>query len=209
MEHKYYYIYLITNTLNQRSYVGSRMYNRELKEYVNENKHKAYLGSSKHLNKDINEFGVWNFSKEIIGVYPFTTKEELLNTETKYVVLFNTMYPNGYNRVLPNNQMKIYHNESGELNSFYGKTHSEESKEKIRKTKKGLKGYPHTEEFKIKVAENNIKYKTGTTHSDETKKAISKKLKGRQLSEEHKKKLREMQTNVWLKRKNKLNNNEA
>lgn len=90
---RYYYIYIITNTLTLKSYVGSRLY--EYKE--------PYWGSSKNLTKEIEEFGFYNFSKQVIGIYSFIDKKELLDRETFYVREFNTLYPSGYNRCEPNN----------------------------------------------------------------------------------------------------------
>lgn len=47
---RHYYIYIITNTLTCKSYVGSRFY--DYKE--------PYFSSSKSLNKDIKDVGLYN-----------------------------------------------------------------------------------------------------------------------------------------------------
>lgn len=65
----------------------------------------------------------------------------------------------------------------GELNTFYGKQHSEDSRRKISESRRNYTG------------ENHPRY--GQTLSTETKNKISKSLQGRTISEETKEKLRE------------------
>jgi group I intron endonuclease len=59
---------------------------------------------------------------------------------------------------------------SGERNPFYGKTHTEEAKEKM--SRKGMK---HSSESLAKMS----KASTGRMHTLETRKIISEKLKGK------------------------------
>lgn len=69
----------------------------------------------------------------------------------------------------------------GELNSFYGKHHTEETRKKISDARKNYAG------------ENHPLY--GKHHTEETKRKISKSLSGREVSEETKIKLREAAKN--------------
>ena len=70
---------------------------------------------------------------------------------------------------------------SGENNSFYGRTHSPESKEKMRLAKLGKKRDPHSDETKRKMSESAIG-KPGTnigktfTRTDEHKNNISEAM---------------------------------
>jgi len=64
---------------------------------------------------------------------------------------------------------------TGEKNPFYGKHHSEETKDKIRENRPDVCG------------EKNPFY--GKCHSEETKQKIREKLKGNKLSEETKQKI--------------------
>lgn len=92
---RYYYIYLINNLLNGKQYVGSKMYDCEKKD-------KIYMGSSKYINADIILFGIENFSKVILEENMlFISKEELLERESYYIHLYDTLNPNGYNRYDP------------------------------------------------------------------------------------------------------------
>ena len=74
--------------------------------------------------------------------------------------------------------------QTGEKNGFYGKTHSDETKE-ILSTYRGEKAYMygknHSDETKKKIS----LIKTGQTHSDETKKKISDSLKGKMTGEKN------------------------
>jgi hypothetical protein len=83
---------------------------------------------------------------------------------------------------------KISESQKGENNSFYGKTHSKEVKDKIVKVNKGRK---FSDEHKRKISESNKGKKISDEHkrkvaeanskrivSDDTRKKISEKAKG-------------------------------
>lgn len=74
----------------------------------------------------------------------------------------------------------------GILNSFFGKTHSEESRIKISNAHKGKKRKAFSEETKRKMRE----FWKGHKHSEETKNKIGEKSRGRVWSEESKDKIR-------------------
>jgi hypothetical protein len=98
-----------------------------------------YWGSSKYLNADIKEYGLWNFSKDIIEIYPFIDKKELLDRETLAMKEFNTLNPNGYNRYEANkrNGFSIIGTSCNKGNKFrLGKIFTQESLDKIIKTRK-------------------------------------------------------------------------
>ena len=86
-----------------------------------------------------------------------------------YGKLYNVLGENGLNLILPKNgesksigineitKNKMSLSKLGNKNSFYGKTHSEESKNKIRIAHIGRR---LSEEHKIKVSKNNAKIKS-------------------------------------------------
>lgn len=88
----------------------------------------------------------------------------------------------------------------GENHPMYGRKHTEESKRKNSESNKlattgeknGMFGKHHSEETRKKIGENQ----RGWHHTDESKKAISKavsdSLRGRKLSDEHRRKISEM-----------------
>ena len=101
------------------------------------------------------------------------------------------------------NQMEIYYikkynpqfnfTEGGD--GVSGFRHSEETREKISKAKKGK---PRPEETRKKISENNARYWEGKTHSEETRKKMSEAHKGennpmygKTLPEETRKKMSE------------------
>lgn len=95
---RYYYIYMITNLLNNKQYVGSKMYDCEKPGIV-------YMGSSRNLNVDIELFGIENFNKiKLEENILFKTKEELLHQESYWVHVYDTINPNGYNCYDPEKQ---------------------------------------------------------------------------------------------------------
>jgi hypothetical protein len=119
-----FYVYIITNNILNKQYVGSRTCHITP---VDDN----YWGSSKYLNEDYIIFGKENFKKEIIAFYD--NKIDMINGESNFIIKHNTLAPNGYNKFIPN-----------EKNGFYtgGKPLSEETKNKIRlklKNQKRLK----------------------------------------------------------------------
>jgi hypothetical protein len=75
----------------------------------------------------------------------------------------------------------------GDKNYMYGKTHSEETKDKLRQINKGKK-LPQSQ------IDNIRKSLIGKTHSEETKKKIGDKHRGKIISEESKQKFRETMT---------------
>lgn len=85
-------------------------------------------------------------------------------------------------------------NRKGELNTFYGKTHSEESKEKIRKKKLGVIQSDETKEKRSKSMMGKNTYE----RTEETKQKLSKSLTGRKLTEEHK---LNISKNSWRRKK--------
>jgi len=86
---KYYTIYKITNLTNKYLYIGAHITTN-----VNDN----YLGSSKHLRKDIKLLGKDSFYKEILFI--FLSKEEMLNKEAELVNKEFCYRTDTYNRMV-------------------------------------------------------------------------------------------------------------
>lgn len=165
------YIYLITDTTNNKKYTGKHHYHIE-------------------GELDPNYHGSGVIIKNIYKKRPETLKEEYIKTcyseeemnsdEQYYIEVFDTLWPNGYNLTKGGN----------------GGVPSEETRKKISNS---LKGKPMSEEQKKKMSETLIGEKNpfyGKHHSYETKKKISNSLKGKPspnkgkpMSEEQKKKL--------------------
>ncbi len=82
-------VYQITNLLNNKIYIGS---------HITTNLNDGYLGSSKHLKKDIKLHGKPNFKKEILHI--FKTKEEMIEMESLLVNKDFCYREDTYNRMV-------------------------------------------------------------------------------------------------------------
>lgn len=163
------YVYLTTNLINNKKYVGQ--HNGEIND--------DYLGSGVHLLKAIKKYGKQNFKKEILE--ECFSQQTLDEAEKRWIKIFNAVERKdfyniaeggkGGNPILgltPEEEKarreKISQKMKGTNNPFYkkgfhkeqhplwGKHHSEESKEKMRQSKKGKK---LSEEHKKHISQSN------------------------------------------------------
>ena len=203
MEKKFNFVYVTTNLINGKQYVGDHSTN-DMNNYHS----RTYLGSGKpYLKNAIEKYRKENFEREILE--NFKTKEEAFNGQEKWINKYNTLVPNGYN-ISP----KGGHGVNG--------CFSEETKEKIRMAHLGKKktkcGYKKklSDEHKKKISEFQKGRKKTKEElekrgplSEEHKKNISKgslgKPRGKRgpLSEEHKRKISEANKGKKLSMKTK------
>ena len=80
------YVYLTTNLVNGKQYVGQHL----AAKFDN-----GYKGSGIAVGHAFNKYGWDNFRCEIICWC--TTQKQLDVCENNYIKLLNTMFPNGYN----------------------------------------------------------------------------------------------------------------
>lgn len=159
---EYYFVYLTTNLINGKQYIGS---------HITTNKEDGYIGSGRpYLFNAIKKYGKENFKKEIL-IECKTIKEARL-LEEPYIKKYNTLVPNGYN-ISP----------TGGINE-YGGRHSDESKKKISESLKGkFKGRKFTEEWKQKLSDAKKDFKPWNVGkpayiwTDEMRAAASKRTK--------------------------------
>jgi len=202
--------YIITNKQNGKSYVGitTRKIARRWYEH-------CYLGNScgQLLNKAINKYGIDAFEIQVVA--SAKTISDLKELEKQLIVQYQTKVPNGYNLTDGGDGLTGYRHTKeqkkrngdakrgtvhstetkqkmkdahlGENNHFYGKSHSEETKQRISATKQanptrywlskqrneetckkisesltGQLGRPHTEESKKKISLAHIGKKQGS-----------------------------------------------
>jgi len=193
------YIYLITNLVNNKKYVGQTI-NDPLKRWT-AHKSKTKSGSDFAINNALRKYGVENFQFEVID----DTNEnidQLNESEIKWIAYYDTYDGVGYNMTSGGDNYirseetrnKISEALKGEKHHFYGKKFSDETKEKMRQATLGMK---HTEESIKKMSgENHHNY--GKTHSEEWKKKMSERMSGsnhplygKPRSDETKEKLRQ------------------
>lgn len=84
----FHYVYLTTNLINNKQYVGDRTC------YCEPEKDK-YLGSGLYYKNAEKYYGKENFKKVILE--KFLTRLEAYNAQAKYIIEHNTLRPNGYN----------------------------------------------------------------------------------------------------------------
>lgn len=153
------YIYLITNTINKKQYVG---------QHTTDNLNDGYMGSGVALHRAFDKYGIENFTKEILFYTTSKFKENLktiLNPlETLYIKRYNTFFA-GYN-LTTGGDSYILSEESKERmsdsmkgnNNRLGKSASEDTKRRISLSQRGNSnrlGKLRSEESKRKQGESN------------------------------------------------------
>jgi group I intron endonuclease len=186
-------VYMIVNKLDGKTYVGKSwdsFSSRKSSHWHYGVKGKD--GGCRYLYNAMKCHGVDNFEFIILHVITRETHGEnfmqvILETEIKEQIERNTLAPNGYNLVIgdpsskngivamsdetrhlksevmkgPNNPM---FGRFGELNHFFGKKHTQETREANSRRREGVSTGPHSEEWNAN---------------------ISSALTGRRLTEEH------------------------
>lgn len=160
-------IYRITNTKNDKIYVGSA-----INFIKRKNNHLYYLRKDNHCNLHLqrayNAYGEENFRWEIIEYLDDVNK--LIEREQYWIDILDACNENiGYN---------LYPIAGSPL----GHICSEETKEKMRNI---FKGKPLLEETKEKMKKASIGKNKGVKKTEEHKANISKSQKGKKLSKEH------------------------
>ena len=178
------YIYKITNTINNKAYIGQTRQDDPNKRW------KGHLESIKYNNgcpiliSALKKYGIDKFKFEVIII---CFDEDVLRFEKEYVKKYNTLAPNGYNAV-----------DGGEPGGmFKGKQHSEESKAvigaKSREMQKDLEfrkrngekisaALKTSEKWKKAIEEGrvgtvNMKNRANAEMTEEIKEKISTSLK--------------------------------
>lgn len=162
-----YYVYLILNKVNGKTYVGQR---KSSKEWNND----SYMGSGKLLKLAKKKYGIKNFEKFLIQ--HCCSKEETDKAEKFWIAEYRSRGKAEYNIA-----------DGGCCSpSFKGKHHSEESKAKCRASV--LKTY-ELNNTRQKLSE----MRRSVPKSKEHKAAIGRALRGKTLGEEHRQHCKEAQ----------------
>lgn len=148
-------IYKITNTINNKVYIGQTItsFKRRYNKGGNSNIEKIYnthkynkehnFSYNKHLLYSIEKYGFDAFEVDIEFDIAYS-KEELDFREDYWIIYYNSIN-NGYNHrrggsngsLCEETKQKISIANKGENNPFYGKQHTEETKKKMSEERKG------------------------------------------------------------------------
>lgn len=179
---KFGYIYLITDTLHNKQYIGQRR-GYKLDE--------QYYGSGRIIKDLIKKYGTNIFKREIIDYA--SSQEELSKKEIKYIEKYNTLYPNGYNLTLRLQAIDSYERDN---------KHSEESKRKISEASKEMWKDKEYREKQHKAVEDYWK--------DETHRKIHKeRMIEITSSQKYKEKMSNSSKNNWKNEEYRNNVEEA
>ena len=197
------YVYKITNTRNNKSYIGISIHEPtqgRIKEHLAGRGNRIIAHAVKKYGKDA-------FTYEVLEANVF---DELLpDLEVAYIANYNTIRPHGYNldsggsHATPSaeTRRKLSEANKGEKNPNFGKTRSEETRRKLseantgkthseetrRKLSEAHKGKTLSVEHRRKISEGN----KGRTFSEKTRRKLSEWQKGKKLSVEHRRKISE------------------
>ena len=178
-------IYLITNNINNKKYVGQtiRSFHDRIREYK-----KGF--SNGYLNNAFNKYGWDNFEFSIIDTA--TSLKELNEKEIKYIQQYKSNQKEfGYNiesgggNAIPNTEtlekMSRSHIGIKQTNNWVNKRIAKAGSEDAKKY-----GKSKTEEEKKILSENSTKFWLGKNRNEETKRKISETKKEQGLSDKQK-----------------------
>ena len=152
------HIYLITNILNGKRYIGQTI--GRVEQRWSQHLCNAKRGHSYPLYNAINKYGRDNFEVTILAKAYSIQVLNLL--ESVLIKKMGTMAPNGYNARTGGGNSRL----------------SELTRKKLSFIRRGRPGVPHTEEFKRRLSERNA----GNTYSLGRKKTDTEKEKHRLAS---------------------------
>lgn len=208
-----YYIYIIENLINGKSYIGQTA-NPDLRW----KKHKKAGLDCPYLHRAIRKYGHKSFDFALIQ--SCATAEEINIQEAYWIDMLGTMSPIGYNLKKgglgggpdsPETREKKRLAKLGEKNPFYGYHHSEESKKRISMSKVGVPIRVPTEDKKRRRAHISAlnKSRIGQTLSVEHKLNIAAGQLGKSHTEDTIKKMREARQKWWAERKQACQTNQS
>lgn len=186
------YIYLITNKINRKQYVGQTL-EEDIHTRWDRHKKKCPRSLGRYILAAYNKYGIENFKFQIICI---CFNEDCNKYEGEYIQKFNTISPNGYNLMSGGNNGK-HHPETKRLISEKLKgrvltTHTPEMRKKHSERMKGENNpnykKPMSEEQKQKISKMCKKNHKKGIYKNKSKVMTEKCLKALEIGRENKKK---------------------
>lgn len=176
------YIYKITNTVNNKAYIGVTTQSNPNTRWSDHKSHNRQGNGCPFLMKAFKKYGEDAFKFEVLII---CFDEDVFRFESDYIKKYNSLSPNGYNVAT-----------GGKTNqSFLGKTHSEETKKILSEKSKAYNANPEVRERSRRVAiEFNKTHNIGELQkkSEKWQKALAEgRIGGHSKTEEGKKKISE------------------
>jgi len=177
-------VYLITNLINKKIYIGQTINHVAQRQAVHKHRAKLYssgnYGTNSYLYNAICKYGFDNFKFEVIEDF-IETQEELDLAEIWWIFIYRSINRdigynispggNGKGRVSDETRKKISEANKGEKSFQYGKSPSLETRAKLSKANKGHK-MSDLQRQKCSEAHKGLK------QSEETKRKRSKAFIG-------------------------------
>jgi group I intron endonuclease len=170
-------VYKTINLTNGKYYIG--VHN------VDSVSGNSYLGSGKSILRAIKKHGRKSFIKEVL--FEFDSREEAFLKEEELVTIEVAKDPRSYNCIPGGAGGRGC---IGELNGFYGKKHSKETRVLLSKnhhdvtgSKNPRFGKSHSEETRLKISTSHIGKKLGPPSAEHRRK-ISEAKKGKRHTPE-------------------------
>ena len=192
-------IYKITNTITNKSYIGQTK--SSLAKRWTQHKCDAKKKTHLYFHKAIKKYGIDCWLFEILEYFDKSQPMELLNIRERYWIEYHNTFMDGYNLTTggeggqersEETKKKIGLAHKGKVSPMKGKTHSEETKQKMRnkannmsrehkkKISEAKLGHIVSEEAKQKISLNNARTgNKGYVFTDENKRKMSNSAKNR------------------------------
>jgi group I intron endonuclease len=172
-------VYLITNKVNGKKYVGQTT-KSVLKRFA---QHLKGIGGAERLSRAVKKYGASSFSVVVLGVA--TSREDLDSKEMYWVEVHQTRSPGGYNltgggkgTTSPSDETR-FRQRMAKLGKPLSEEHRKNAAEATRARYRREDEEGHTRKRSIETRERMRESHLGLTQSDETKEKRAAKLRGK------------------------------
>jgi group I intron endonuclease len=171
IEEPYGFLYITTNIINGKRYIGQRRFKDDWRNY---------LGSGKLLKRAIKKYGRENFYRDIVAIG--YSKQEINELEIEWINNYNAVEDNDFYNLSTGGESGTSGVEP--WNKGMTNVYSKETLEKISESRKGKTAGKNNFFYNKHFNDENHHF-YGKHHSEEVKNKISKSKKGKMMGFEH------------------------